>query len=270
MPFTFAHPAASVPLLGKLGRYGVLSALVIGSVVPDFSYFMPFPVARWRTHDLFGLFWFCVPMGLVSYAVFHALLARPCIDLLPEPLRARCHALADARVPPVLAAVVVSVFVGALTHVAWDAFTHAGAPIVRVSRTLRFPLGTISGYPVSVYTILQHLSTLVGFAVIAVWVRRFATGRQSAPPTPPAFTLGPAARAAALVAVAALAITLWLASGRVVAPTEVTLRALQLFLRRAVPAAITASALALGCYAIAWQLLARRAAPRAAGRPHPV
>ena len=35
MPFTFAHPAAVVPLLRPLGRYGVLSALVIGSIVPD-------------------------------------------------------------------------------------------------------------------------------------------------------------------------------------------------------------------------------------------
>jgi membrane-bound metal-dependent hydrolase YbcI (DUF457 family) len=262
MPFTFAHPAASVPLRGWLGRYGVVSALVIGSMVPDFSYFMPFPVARWRTHDLFGLLWFCVPMGVASWALFHAFLAKPWSDLLPARLRIRCRALCEMRERPVWTAVVVSIFVGALTHVAWDAFTHAGAPIVRVSRPLRFPLGTISGYPVSVYTILQHVSTLVGLAVVAIWVRRFAA--RPAPTAPGGFTLGPAGRALALVAVVTVALALWIASGRIVAPTETTLRALQLFLRRAVPAAITASAISLALYAIAWQLLARRAAARGA------
>lgn len=261
MPFTFAHPAASVPLLRPLGRYGVLSALVIGSIVPDFSYFMPFPLPRSRSHDLWGLFWFCVPAGLATYALFHALLARPFLDLLPAPLRDRCRALADARVRPAVAAIVVSIFVGALTHIAWDAFTHAGAPIVRVSRTLRFPLGTFSGYPVSVYTIFQHLSTMIGFVVIAVWVRRFATG-PAPPPAPARFSLDPGARALAFLLVAIVAVALWIASGHVVPPREATLRALQLFLRRAVPAAITASGIALVLYAVAWQLLARRRQPR--------
>lgn len=263
MPFTFAHPAASVPLCRPLGRYGVLSALVIGSVVPDFSYFMPFPVARARSHDLLGLLWFCMPAGIATYALFHALLARPFLDLLPAPLRVRCRALADARVRPAIAAIVVSLFVGALTHIAWDAFTHAGAPIVRVSRALRLPLGTVSGYPVSVYTIFQHVSTLTGFVVIGVWVRRFATGPEP-PPSPARFSLDPAARVLALLAVAMVAIAIWLASGRVIAPSEATLRALQLFLRRAVPAAITASGIALVLYAVAWQLLARRRDPRRA------
>ena len=261
MPFTFAHPAAVVPLLRPLGRWAVLSALVIGSIVPDFSYFVPFPVARWRTHDLLGLFWFCLPVGAATYAIFHGVLAAPVIDLLPAALRTRCRAVAAARIPPALSAIALSLGIGAATHIAWDAFTHAGAPIVRVSRALRFPLGTISGYPVSVFTIFQHLSTLVGILLIVLWVQRW---QRSAPPstTAPRFSLGSAARVAAIAGIVVLALLLWIASDRVRPMHEPTLRGLQIFLRRAVPVGITALALSIGAYAAAWHGLARLAATR--------
>lgn len=260
MPFTFAHPAAVVPLVRPLGRYGVLSALVIGSLVPDFSYFMPFPVPRSRTHDLWGLLWFCMPVGAATYALFHAALAAPAIDLLPGPLRSACLAVLAARPKPALTAIGVSLAVGALTHIAWDAFTHAGAPIVRVSRALRFHLVTVSGYPVSVYTILQHVSTVAGLVLLILWVRRW---RRTAPAhaRAPRFSMRPWLRLVAIALVLALAIALWLASDRVLPLGAPTLRGLQLFLRRAVPAGITSLALALLAYAAAWQIGARFAAP---------
>jgi uncharacterized protein DUF4184 len=258
MPFTLAHPAAVVPLARPLGRWAVLSALVIGSLVPDFTYFVPFPVARSRSHDLLGLFWFCMPMGFAMYTLFHAALAAPAIDLLPGPLRSRCSALRAARVAPATAAVAVSLLVGATSHIAWDAFTHAGAPIVRVSRALRFHLGTISGYPISVYTILQHTSTILGVALLVVWVRRWERTAPPATDAPP-FAMEPGLRRVAAVAVAVLAIGLWLSSDDVRPLREPTLRGVQLFLRRAVPAAITSFSLAFAAYAAVWQIGARRA-----------
>jgi hypothetical protein len=258
MPFTLAHPAAVVPLARPLGRWAVLSALVIGSLVPDFTYFAPFPMARSRSHDLFGLFWFCMPMGFATYALFHAAIAAPAIDLLPSALRARCLALRASRVAPPAAAVAVSLLVGATTHIAWDAFTHAGAPIVRVSRALRFHLATLSGYPISVYTILQHVSTVLGVVLLIVWVRRWQRTAPAAA-APPSFAMEPGLRRLAALAVAALAIALWLASDDVQPLREPTLRGVQLFLRRAVPAAITSFAIAFASYAAVWQLGARRA-----------
>lgn len=265
MPFTFAHPAVVVPLVRPLGRYGVLSALVIGSLVPDFSYFMPFPVPRSRTHDFWGLLWFCMPVGVATYALFHAALAAPAIDLLPASLRSRCLAVMAARKKPALAAIAISIAIGALTHIAWDAFTHAGAPIVRVSRALRFHLAEVSGYPVSVYTILQHVSTLVGLVLLYLWVRRWY---QTAPPAgfEPRDSMPPWLRGVAIAAVLAVAIALWLASDRVHPLSAATLRGVQLFLRRAVSAGITSLALALGAYAVAWHAAiawyrARRVSP---------
>lgn len=260
VPFTFAHPAAAIPLRRPLARYGVLSALVIGSMAPDFSYFLPFPISRSQSHSIAGLFWFCVPAGLIAYIAFHWLLARPLIDLMPPALRKRLHPVLEARVEPPWRAVVVSLFVGAATHVAWDAFTHAGAPIVRVSRALRFHLVTLSGYPLSVYTLLQHLSTALGFAWIAFWLTRWyrsaaLDGDASRSALPPA------GRAAAVAAVALVFAVFWIESNGLRPMREHTLRGMQFFLRRAVPSGISSASAALLIYATVWQV-----GMRAAGR----
>ena len=64
MPATFAHPAAVLPfrVFGK--RWFNFAALVIGSVTPDFAYFIRrFDVATYA-HSLSGTIFFCVPVGL--------------------------------------------------------------------------------------------------------------------------------------------------------------------------------------------------------------
>src|SRR6188768_3171058 len=99
MPYPFAHPAAVLPLARPLGRFGVPSALAIGSIAPDFWYFVPL-VERGESHSVAGLAWFCLPLGLLLYALFHLFLKQPLIALL-------------------------SPRVGALTHLAWDALTHS-------------------------------------------------------------------------------------------------------------------------------------------------
>jgi len=264
MPFTFAHPAAAVPLRGPLGRYAVLSALVIGSLAPDFSYFLPFRVTRVQSHSLFGLFWFCMPAGVIAYALFHGLLARPLVDLLPHAARVGCEQILATRLRPTASAVLVSLFAGAVTHIAWDAFTHAGAPIVRVSRTLRLHLWTVSGYPISVYTILQHLSTVLGLVLLVVWIRAWL---RTAPPggAEPIAAPRPFRRSLAWMAIAAATLALWLASGTLGPPREPTLRGVQLLMRRVVPAGIESLAVAVTAYAIVWRAAFRGMLPRAGG-----
>ena len=52
MPVTIAHPIAAIPLRRPLGRLGVLSALVIGSITPDVPFFLPFSLHRTRDPQL--------------------------------------------------------------------------------------------------------------------------------------------------------------------------------------------------------------------------
>lgn len=100
VPYPFAHPAAVLPLIGPMGRFGVPSALVIGSIVPDAWYLVPL-LDRSDSHSLSGLFLFCLPLGLVLEL------------LLRRSLRAPWPAIA------------LSIVVGALTHFVWDGLTHS-------------------------------------------------------------------------------------------------------------------------------------------------
>ncbi len=165
MPYPFAHPAAVLPLVRPMGRFAVPSALVIGSVIPDLWYFVPL-VGREASHSTAGLLWFCLPVGLAVYVLFHVLLKQPLIALISP----RLASFACAGVPAVpWHAVVASMLVGVLTHIAWDALTHS------------------DGQPW-----LQHASTLAGSAILAWWIWRKLRGA----PTPPhAPQLAPLSRA---------------------------------------------------------------------------
>ncbi|HTK90660.1 MAG TPA: DUF4184 family protein [Verrucomicrobiae bacterium] len=172
MPFTLAHPAAVVPFAKLLGKHVAFSALVIGSMTPDFAYLVP-GLTRRPSHSLGGLFWFCLPMGLTVYLVFHLLLKRPLAAALPRSLReavtpvvARTPGLPPAR----WLTVVLCLLLGALTHITWDLFTHPG-PIVRAFPVLAENLATLGWYRVYVYKVLQHGSTLLGLALLARWTR---------------------------------------------------------------------------------------------------
>lgn len=189
MPFTFSHPAAAVPLHRPLGRFGVLSALVIGSATPDVTYFVPLGVSPHLTHSLAGLLSFCLPVGCVLYLLFHALLKAPCLDLMPRWTRMRLapHAghgrwLASGASPW---GVPVSLVLGAATHVVWDAFTHSDAPGVVALPVLSTLLFEAHGYQVFMFKLLQHLSSVLGLLLLAWWSWRWLRSAAEAPEPPP-------------------------------------------------------------------------------------
>lgn len=129
MPLTVSHPAA---VLG-LARFGLLpSALVIGSMVPDLPFFVPFPVGGSVTHAPLGVVSVDLVAGLVSFVIWHAVLVRPFLAVAPAGLRHRLSADLPLGLRPHLATprsaglVVASLVVGGYTHVGWDAFTHTG------------------------------------------------------------------------------------------------------------------------------------------------
>ena len=125
MPFTVSHAAAVLPLhrLSK-GRLP-LAAMMIGSMSPDFAYFLPMGLGRGSTHDLEGLFLFCWPVGLAVWLLYVRLLERATIELLPLAWRERVSRSDSELSIRSLALVSLGVILGAITHIAWDSFTHA-------------------------------------------------------------------------------------------------------------------------------------------------
>src|SRR5689334_23068386 len=123
MPFTLAHPAAVLPLART--RL-VFSSLVIGSMAPDFPYLLARSTRAQYGHTLSGVFTFCLPAGLILFALFHRCAKALLLAHLP-PSHQRClREAASARPwsqPSVLLLAAVSVVVGAFTHLAWDSCT---------------------------------------------------------------------------------------------------------------------------------------------------
>ena len=89
MPFTISHAAVVLPFSRLLARWRLLSAAVIGAMVPDFGLFFPWRMHRFETHSALALFTFCLPVGLASYWVFQYLIKTPMLEVLPEGAYAR-------------------------------------------------------------------------------------------------------------------------------------------------------------------------------------
>jgi hypothetical protein len=165
MPFTFAHPAAVLPL-HAVGRRLPLSALVVGSMMPDIGYFFaPTPAFLVDNHTLAASFTFCLPWGVVVLAIL-TVLEVGWSPLLPESLRppqpvARWRPLGL----PLMAAALV---LGAWTHDLWDAWTHASGWFVERTPALQGELTR----GMRAYGLLQYLSTFLGAAALAFALRK--------------------------------------------------------------------------------------------------
>ena len=173
MPFTLAHPAAIVPLKRFLGKWGVLSALAIGSMTPDFSYFLPLGIGRYETHSFLALFWFCLPVGLGLFYVYHTLFSPVLLNISPKGFQQRLNPeIALGRLPKAsIFTVVFSLLVGASTHIIWDLFTHPPHSLPAfLSTPMSIVLIQFDGYTFYVYRLLQHISTLVGLGFLIYWI----------------------------------------------------------------------------------------------------
>jgi len=204
MPFTLAHPAASVPFVKK----GLcLSALIVGSLVPDLSKLISGGPEWNDTHYLPGLLIFDLPAGLIFLFLFHRVLKEAALCLLPEAHRARLAALAgEFNFLPLkrLGWIVGSLLVGILTHALWDYFTHEEGLFVLWTPLLRYPIPVLGHIRLPVYLLFQQLSTLAGILLLIRWYGQWF--RAAAPlADPPQLFIKPSRRIQAILVMLALA-----------------------------------------------------------------
>ncbi|HMD72438.1 MAG TPA: DUF4184 family protein [Steroidobacteraceae bacterium] len=172
MPFTISHPAAVLPFARLLGRWRVLSALVIGSMVPDFGYLMPWRLPRFETHSAAALLSFSLPIGLTAYWIFQRLLKTPLREVLPDGAYAASLPFAPiAAIGSLRQWIIASggVLTGAVTHLIWDGFTHEGARGVRMLPGLDEWFVDVGGHELAGPRFLEDLSSIAGLIVVG-WV----------------------------------------------------------------------------------------------------
>ncbi|RYD86971.1 MAG: DUF4184 family protein, partial [Sphingobacteriales bacterium] len=142
---------------------------VIGSMVPDFEYFIRMKPYSIYSHTLTGLLWFDVPLGLLLLFVYNKLIRNNVIDNLPASLNRRLSSYKNIKTvegrPVRLLTIIICLLIGACSHLFWDSFTHVSGYFVTGS-SLSDAID-VAGHAVPVFKILQHSSTLIGFLVIA-------------------------------------------------------------------------------------------------------
>ncbi|HEX3913723.1 MAG TPA: DUF4184 family protein [Steroidobacteraceae bacterium] len=185
MPFTISHTAVVLPFSRLLARWQLLSAAVIGAMVPDFRVFFP-GLGRVETHSAIALFSFCLPVGLITYWIFQLLIKTPILEVLPDGPYARWRPFsAQANVRSVrqwlLAA--CGVLGGAVTHLVWDGFTHDGGRGVRMFPVLDDSIIDIGSRHLPAIYVLQDLGSLIGLAaVLAIMAYGLRRGREAPVP----------------------------------------------------------------------------------------
>ncbi|WP_342442841.1 DUF4184 family protein [Lysinibacillus sp. FSL K6-0057] len=175
MPLTFAHPAAILPF-SRQSKYIHFSALVLGSMAPDFEYFFRGRPIGAIGHSVTGFFILNLPLIILIYTLYRAFIHQHLVNHLPLFLQdTTIQKTSKSKLFNVIVFGYSALF-GMLTHVIWDSFTHRNGYMVSQLAILSeiMPLFSLQ---IPVYKYLQHGSTFIGLMLIISYVY-FRTNNQ--------------------------------------------------------------------------------------------
>jgi hypothetical protein len=181
MPFTFSHPAIVLPLAYLPKKWYSLTGLVIGSMTPDFEYFLRMKIQGNYGHSISGIFLFDLPLGLFLAFLYHNIVRDSLIENLPTYLTSRlsygCRFNWNKHFKTHWMVVIFSVLVGVISHLFWDSFTHYNGYFVSSIPLLQNNI-EILNRQIPVYKILQHSSTLLGGLIIVIVLSKLPSNKQ--------------------------------------------------------------------------------------------
>jgi Domain of unknown function (DUF4184) len=170
MPFTFSHPAIVLPFVFLPRKWFSLTGLVVGSLTPDFEYFLRMKVVSLYSHTLGGLFWFDIPLGILIAFTFHNIVRDSFFENLPSFLQSRLVKYKNFDWNNYFKknwiVVIISILIGSFSHIFWDGFTHSHGYFVEIIPDLR-NIETFFSIQIPVFKILQHSSSLVGGILVS-------------------------------------------------------------------------------------------------------
>ncbi|MBX7204043.1 MAG: DUF4184 family protein [Bacteroidia bacterium] len=180
MPFTFSHPAIVLPLTYLPKKWFSLTGLVIGSLTPDFEYFLRMRIESNYSHTIDGIFWFDLPLGLLAAFIFHNIVWGSLFCNLPQVLKSRFLVFKqfdwNGHFKRNWLVVTISILIGASSHIFWDSFTHDHGYFVQTIPTLTNK-ANLFGTQIPVLKMLQHSSTLMGGLVIAFTIYKLPANK---------------------------------------------------------------------------------------------
>ncbi|QFF99013.1 DUF4184 family protein [Psychrobacillus glaciei] len=174
MPLTFAHPAVVLPF-SRNSKYVNFFALVLGSMSPDFEYFLRGKPYGEIGHTFFGFIAFNLPILVVVHFIYQICIHRTLVSHLPSVLQDTYNQKTSSPSLLKIFVFLFSALFGMLTHVVWDSFTHFGGFMVTNLSILSYTVH-IFDFNIPIFKFLQHGSTIVGTTVIIVYMY-FRTAR---------------------------------------------------------------------------------------------
>lgn len=169
MPFTFSHPAIVLPLYKVSRKYISMTGLIIGSITPDFEYFIRMRVQSIYSHTLRGLLFFNLPLGILLSFIFHNIVRNNLIKNLPGFFQLRFYKFQqfswNERFINKWLVISLSIVIGAASHLLWDSFTHEHGYFVNQIPPLRETI-EIAGNQFPALKLLQHGSSFIGSLTI--------------------------------------------------------------------------------------------------------
>ena len=173
MPLTFCHPAIILPLKKLKSNWFSMTGLIIGSMSPDLEYFSRMEIIATHSHLFWGVLYFDLPIALIYCFVFHLFVRNILINHLPDFFKERFTQFLNFDwinyFKKNWLIVIVSIIIGAYSHLFWDAFTHEWGYFAKLIPALQEVWFT---KPIEVkgYKFLQHFSTFLGAIFIAFWI----------------------------------------------------------------------------------------------------
>jgi Domain of unknown function (DUF4184) len=171
MPFPLAHPAAVLPLRRYCPGYLSFPALVVGSISPDAGYLFGRLGLDDISHQVVGIFCFCLPLSLAILWIAYGL-GRRVLRGARNPLGRVFSPVLEQPVGSLLT-IVSSVLIGAATHLLWDSFTHKNGWFVEHLTFLQSPVGLVANRRLKLCHVLWYGSTFAGIAWLGLTYQRW-------------------------------------------------------------------------------------------------
>lgn len=168
MPFTLAHPSIIFPLENTKFKLSV-TALVTGSMVPDFEFFFQMREVDNIGHHWYGIILFDIPVAFILCFLFHNLIKEAFVANLPARYQKRCIPVLEINwnnyVSDNKLRVTVSILIGIASHIFLDGFTHADGFFVSIAPVLLKNIYLFS-YAMPVYYLLQIAFSIIGLLIV--------------------------------------------------------------------------------------------------------
>jgi len=175
MPFTFSHPAIILPLKYLPRKWFSLTGLIVGSLTPDFEYFIRMKVQSNYGHTVYGILWFDLPLAIFLSFIFHNIIRDDLFKNVPKNIQSRILVYVEFNWNNYFkrnwVVIIVSTLIGIISHLFWDGFTHDHGYFVNNISVLRNSV-FLFDKEIPVLKIAQHLSTLIGGIVIMVTISK--------------------------------------------------------------------------------------------------